>query len=99
MKEPEVALSMATVITLPLDKAMFRAEPDVVLITMVVQLAILAIKRIVEIGHRHHDIVELINQFKVQMEAEQGKAKSATAEWAIAMQRTEDEAKRANEEY
>ncbi|THG09097.1 hypothetical protein TEA_020397 [Camellia sinensis var. sinensis] len=99
MKEPEVALSMATVITLPLDKAMFRAEPDVVLITMVVQLAILAIKRTVEIGHRHHDIVELINQFKVQMEAEQGKAKSATAEWAIAMQRTEDEAKRANEEY
>ncbi|GMP35256.1 hypothetical protein CsSME_00007774 [Camellia sinensis var. sinensis] len=44
VKEPRVALSMATVFTLPLDKVMFLALPDVVSIAVAAQSTILAVE-------------------------------------------------------
>ncbi|GMP41307.1 hypothetical protein CsSME_00011460 [Camellia sinensis var. sinensis] len=98
VNEPKVVLSMATAITLPLDKAMFHAKLDIVSITIATQSTVLAVEQIAEIGHRHHDAIELFNQLKVKVVTKQGEAKSAAAELAIVMQKAKAEAKRGNEE-
>lgn len=41
LKDPTVALSMASSISLPVDRAAFRAEPDLMLITLVAQSVLL----------------------------------------------------------
>ncbi|XP_028058339.1 uncharacterized protein LOC114262183 [Camellia sinensis] len=57
-----------------------------------------AAEQIAEIGCRYYDVIEMINQLKCEVSAEQSKAKSAVVELAIATQKVEGEAKKADEE-
>ncbi|XP_028072598.1 uncharacterized protein LOC114274822 isoform X1 [Camellia sinensis] len=58
LKDPAVALSMASSISLPVDRATFQAEPDLMLIALAAQSALLTVGRIAEIGCRQHDAIE-----------------------------------------
>ncbi|GMQ09411.1 hypothetical protein CsSME_00052800 [Camellia sinensis var. sinensis] len=98
LKNPVVVLSVASSISLPVDRAVFRAEPDVVLIALAAQSAVLAAGRIVEISRQHYDVVEQIGSLKVEIETEKNKAKEALAELAVASLRADFEAKKAEEE-
>ncbi|GMP73308.1 hypothetical protein CsSME_00031097 [Camellia sinensis var. sinensis] len=48
LKDPAVALSLVALISLPADKATFRAEPDLVAITLAAQSALLAMRATME---------------------------------------------------
>ncbi|GMP78686.1 hypothetical protein CsSME_00034524 [Camellia sinensis var. sinensis] len=60
VKDAAVALSVASSISLPVDRATFRVELDLLSIALAAQSAILAEVRIAEIGHRQHDVIEQI---------------------------------------
>ncbi|GMP68160.1 hypothetical protein CsSME_00027873 [Camellia sinensis var. sinensis] len=98
IKDPVVALSVASVLSLPSDKAAFHAESDVVSNTLVVQLAILAAGRITEIGRRHYNVVERLGVIEVQLQDERNKVAVTMADLKMTMNKAEAEAKRVEEE-
>ncbi|XP_028091011.1 uncharacterized protein LOC114291157 [Camellia sinensis] len=98
IKDPTVALSVASAISFPLDKVACQAEPDVVSIALAAQSTILAEKQIAEICRSHCDAVELISSLKVEVATEQNKAKSAIADLAIITTKAEAKEKKAEEE-
>ncbi|XP_028058963.1 uncharacterized protein LOC114262766 [Camellia sinensis] len=63
VKDPAVALSMASSISLPIDRATFRAEPDLL---------------IAKIGRRQHDAIEQISFLTAEIENKKSKAKKAS---------------------
>ncbi|XP_028100385.1 myosin-8-like [Camellia sinensis] len=99
LKDPTVALSMASPISLSTDRETFRTEPDLLAIALALAAQsailehdlILTAGRISEIGRRQHDAIEQISFLKTEIESEKGKA-------AEAAQRAEHEATRAAEE-
>ncbi|XP_028110673.1 zinc finger MYM-type protein 1-like [Camellia sinensis] len=88
IKDPAVALRLATSVSLPADKAAFREEPDLVTIGLAAQSALLAVGRIVDMGRCYHDAVELIGHLQAKVEGQRSKAQSEGA-------RAEVETKRA----
>ncbi|GMP75932.1 hypothetical protein CsSME_00032840 [Camellia sinensis var. sinensis] len=91
VKDAAVALNLASSISLPVDRATFRAEPDLLSIALAAQSAILAAGRIAEIGHHQHNAIEQIGFLTAEVENEKGKAAEASL-------RVESEAIKAAEE-
>ncbi|GMP65759.1 hypothetical protein CsSME_00026425 [Camellia sinensis var. sinensis] len=91
LKDPVVALSMASSISLPVDRAIFWAKPDLMLIALAAQSALLTVGRIAEIGRCQHDAIEQIGFLKVEIENEKSKG-------VVASQRADSEASQVVEE-
>ncbi|XP_028120753.1 caldesmon-like [Camellia sinensis] len=91
LKDPAVALIMASSISLPVDRAVFRAEPDLLSIALAAQLALLMVGKIAEIGRRQHDAIEHITLLKIEVKNEKNKAVEGS-------QRADSEAAKAAEE-
>ncbi|GMQ06836.1 hypothetical protein CsSME_00051272 [Camellia sinensis var. sinensis] len=95
MKVPAVALSLATSVSLPADKATFREEPDLVALAFAAQSALLTVGRIVELGRRQHDAIERIGRLKVEAEGERSRAEFEAMRAAMESARAEAEKERA----
>ncbi|XP_028076612.1 uncharacterized protein LOC114278707 [Camellia sinensis] len=80
LKDPAMALSMASSISLLADRTAFCAEPDLLSIALAVQSAILTVGRIAEIGHRQHDAIKQIGFLKAEIENEKSKTMGRIAE-------------------
>ncbi|XP_028059841.1 uncharacterized protein LOC114263492 [Camellia sinensis] len=87
IRDPAVALSLATSVSLPADKATFRAEPDLVVIALAAQSPLLAVGRIVDIGRRYHEAVELIGRLEAEVEGQRSKAQTEGARAEAEMER------------
>ncbi|GMQ10089.1 hypothetical protein CsSME_00053230 [Camellia sinensis var. sinensis] len=79
IKDPAVALSLATSVSLPAGRAAFRAEPDLVAIGLTAQSALLAGGRIADMGRRYHDVVELIGRLQAEVEGQRSRAQAEGA--------------------
>ncbi|XP_028067320.1 uncharacterized protein LOC114270121 [Camellia sinensis] len=78
IRDLAVALSLASSISLPVDRAAFKAEADLLAITLAAQSAILAVGRIAEIGRRQYDAIEQIDFLTAELEIERVKAAEAS---------------------
>ncbi|XP_028074771.1 uncharacterized protein LOC114277128 [Camellia sinensis] len=82
IRDPGVALSLASFISLPVDRVAFRAEADLLAIALATQSAILVrgeeAGRIAEIGRRQHDAIEQIDFLIAELENEKGKVAEAS---------------------
>ncbi|GMQ09922.1 hypothetical protein CsSME_00053128 [Camellia sinensis var. sinensis] len=87
IKDPAVALSLATSVSLPADKAAFRAEPNLVAIGLAAQLALLAVERIANMGRRYHDAVELIGRLQAEVEGQRSRVETEGARAEAVMER------------
>ncbi|KAF5933087.1 hypothetical protein HYC85_029258 [Camellia sinensis] len=74
IKDPAVALSLATSVSLLADKAVFRAEPDLIAIRLAAQSAFLAVGRIVDMGRQYYDAIDLIGRLQAEVEGQRSKA-------------------------
>ncbi|KAF5933031.1 hypothetical protein HYC85_029202 [Camellia sinensis] len=90
LKDPAVALSMASSISLPVDRATFRTEPNLLSIALAAQSAILMASKIAEIDRRQHDAIEQNGFLKAEIENEKSKAVEAS-------QKADFESKKAKE--
>ncbi|GMP47030.1 hypothetical protein CsSME_00014968 [Camellia sinensis var. sinensis] len=87
IRDPAVALSLATSISLPVDKAAFRVEPDQVTIALAVQSALLAVGRIADMGRRYHKAVELIGRLQAEVKGQKSRAQTEGARAEAKMER------------
>ncbi|GMP52813.1 hypothetical protein CsSME_00018498 [Camellia sinensis var. sinensis] len=87
IKDPVVTLSLVTSVSLPADKAAFRAEPDLVAIGLAAQSALLAVGRIADMGYRYHDAVELIGHLQAEVEGQRSRAQTEGARAEVEMER------------
>ncbi|GMQ09957.1 hypothetical protein CsSME_00053153 [Camellia sinensis var. sinensis] len=87
IRDPAVALSLATSISLPADKAAFWAKPDLVAIALAAQLALLAVRRIADMGRRYHEAVELIGRLQAEVEGQRSRAQTEGARADAEMER------------
>ncbi|GMP68963.1 hypothetical protein CsSME_00028390 [Camellia sinensis var. sinensis] len=86
-----MALSVALALSLLVDKATFRAEPDVIAIALAMQSAIMMARKIAEIGRWHYDAVERLGILEGQLEAEKGKVVVVVADLSVATAKAEEE--------
>ncbi|XP_028100560.1 uncharacterized protein LOC114299932 [Camellia sinensis] len=84
MKDPAVALSMASSISLSFDKATFHSEPD-----------LLTIGRIAEISRRQHDFIERIGRLQSEVDGQRSRAEFEVARAKMEAVRAEAEMERA----
>ncbi|GMP79111.1 hypothetical protein CsSME_00034780 [Camellia sinensis var. sinensis] len=94
IRDPAVALSLASSISLPIHRATFRTEADLLAITLAAESAILAAERIAEIGRRQHDAIKQIGFLTAEVKNEKGKvAKASLRAESKAMKTTAERAK------
>ncbi|XP_028087301.1 uncharacterized protein LOC114288003 [Camellia sinensis] len=74
MNDPAIALSLTASVSLLVDKANFRAEPDLVAIALATQSALLTVGRIAKLGRRQHDAVERIGRLQSEVEGQRSRA-------------------------
>ncbi|GMP48050.1 hypothetical protein CsSME_00015546 [Camellia sinensis var. sinensis] len=87
IKDPTVALSLAMSVSLPVDKVTFQAEPDLVAIRLAPQSALLAVRRIANMGRRYHDAVELIGRLQAEVEGQRSMVQTEGAHAEAEMER------------
>ncbi|XP_028096031.1 uncharacterized protein LOC114295929 [Camellia sinensis] len=87
IKDPVVALNLATSVSLLANKAAFRAEPDLVAIGLAAQSALLAVGRIADMGRRYHDAVKLIVRLQAEVEGQRSRAQTEGARAEAEMER------------
>ncbi|XP_028119758.1 caldesmon-like [Camellia sinensis] len=95
VKDPVVALSLASSVLLPADKTAFCSESDVLAIALAAQTALLTVGKIVEIGRRQHDAVEEIGRLRSEVEGERSRANFEAARAMMKSARAEAEMERA----
>ncbi|GMP33710.1 hypothetical protein CsSME_00006910 [Camellia sinensis var. sinensis] len=87
IKDPAVALSLATSVSLPANKAAFWAEPDLVAIGLAAQSVLLAVRRIADMGRRYHDAVELIGRLQAEVKGQRSRLQMEGARAEVEMER------------
>ncbi|GMP71664.1 hypothetical protein CsSME_00029985 [Camellia sinensis var. sinensis] len=101
VKDVAMALSLASSISLPVDRATFRAEPDLLSIAMALNrrywYMILAVGRIAEIGRHQNDGIEQIGFLTTKVENEKGKAAEASLRAESEATKVAEERARADE--
>ncbi|XP_028066145.1 uncharacterized protein LOC114269083 [Camellia sinensis] len=73
MKDPAVALSLAALVSLPVDKATFQEELDLVAIAFAAQSTLLTVGRVAKLGPRQRDAIERIGRLKFEAEVGGGR--------------------------
>ncbi|XP_028064495.1 structural maintenance of chromosomes protein 2-like [Camellia sinensis] len=86
---------MATSISLLADKAAFRAESDLVAIALAVQSALLTVRRITEMGRRHHDAIKQLGHLQTEVEGQRSRAEFEALRAKMEGARAEAEMERA----